>query len=143
MSHLFALLAISIFQPRSKPAMTIWLSNTWKSSALAVGIIGALTNTAYADGILASAQLETSACETIMGLNPSEAQYAACLGSLDQSLAATYHKNDLSADANDVSWNSFQRACAEIGIRPHSRTFKKCVVDLSATLLKLDSIPGR
>ena len=78
-----------------------------------------------------------------MGLNPSEAQYAACVSSLNQGLAAAYHKDDVSGDADDLSWNSYQGACAEIGIRPNSRIFKKCVVDLSVTLFKLDSIPGR
>ena len=146
MNHLFALIAMLAFRRRRKSAAGDCLPNAWKSSALVLGLfafIGTPPNTAHADGALLSGEFESHACQAIMGLNSSEAQYAACVGSLSDSLAAAYHKNDVSRGANNVSWNPFQRACAEVGIRPYSRIFKKCVVDLSSTLFKLDSIPGR
>jgi hypothetical protein len=102
-----------------------------------------MPNIAHAGEPLVSEEFESHACQAIMGLNSSEAQYAACVSSLSQSLAAAYHKDDVSREANDVSWNLFQRTCAAVGIRPNSHIFKKCVVDLSSTLFKLDSIPGR
>ena len=144
MNHLFALIGIIIFRRRSKLAVNIWPPNGWKWSALALGIIGALPGEASADGTRVSVpSLQAYACDTIMGLNPSEAQYVACVSSLSESLAAAYRKKAISSDARDVALNRFQRACAEIGIRPYSRPFKKCVIELSVTLFKLDSIPGR
>lgn len=115
------------------------LPHARKALALALGIsglIGALPNIAYADRAVASAQVASHACKTTMGLNPSEAEYAACVRSLNSSLAAAY-------DADDVSENPVERACAEVGIRLRSYIFNKCVVDLTSTLLKLESIPGR
>lgn len=130
MNHLFTLIAMSVFQRRRTPA-------AWTLWALALGIAGfiaVLPNIVHADGAGVLAQRD--ACQTIIGLNPSEAEYAACTRSLNQSVAAAH-------DANDISLNPLERACAAVGIRPNSQTFRKCVVDLSSSLLKLESIPGR
>jgi hypothetical protein len=113
--------------------------NAWTSLALALGtcgLIGTFPNNAHAGRAVASAQLASHACQATMGLNPSEAEYAACVRSLNLSLAAA-------SEENDISRNLHERACAEMGIRLRSATFNKCVVDLSSTLLKLESIPGR
>jgi hypothetical protein len=145
MNHLFALIAMSMFQRRKKPAVEPAGHRRrervrlllWKACVLGIcGSIGALPNTVHADRAVAPAQIANRACQTTMGLNPSEAEYAACIVSLNLSLAAAY-------EADDVSRNPIERACAEMGIRLRSYTFNKCVVDLTSTLLKLQSIPGR
>jgi len=117
----------------------VHLPKAWKAFALAIGICGlidALPNTAHANRAAMSPQLATHACQTTMGLNASEAEYAACVSSLDHSLAAAY-------DSDEVSRNPVERACAEMGIRLRSATFNKCVVDLSSSLFKLQNLPGR
>jgi hypothetical protein len=149
MNHLLALLALSAFEKRRRRAPGVYLPNAWTWGALALGlfsVIGGLSQIAYADGAPApssAAAFESDACQKIMGLNSSEAQYAACVETLRQSLSAAYYRNEVARETLNASWNPFQRACAEVGIRPNSRVFDRCVVDLSMSLLKLDSIPGR
>ena len=131
---------------RWKRATGACLPNVWQACALALGLcgfIGVLPNAAHADQALVSAGFESHACQVTMGLNSSEAQYAACVASLSQSLVAAYYRNDVSRDGNNILGNSYQRACAQVGIRLNSYIFEKCVVDLTSTLFKLDSIPGR
>jgi hypothetical protein len=149
MNHLFALIAILVIQRRSIAGNMkqtdctaregVHLPKAWKAFALAIGICGlidALPNTAHANRAAMSPQLATHACQTTMGLNASEAEYAACVSSLNHSLAAAY-------DSDEVSRNPVERACAEMGIRLRSAAFNKCVVDLSSSLFKLQNLPGR
>jgi hypothetical protein len=147
MNHLFALLATSAFERRRGRAPGIYLPNAWTWGALVLGLfslVGGLSQIAYGDAAPASAAaFESDACEKIMGLNSSEAQYAACVETLRRSLSAAYYRNEVARETLNASWNPFQRACAEVGIRPNSLVFDRCVVDLSMSLFKLDSIPGR
>jgi hypothetical protein len=60
------------------------------------------------------------ACESTMGLTPGTAEYADCVGSLQQSLAGAAEGAALQKD---------QAACAQEGLKPQTADFGLCVVD--------------
>jgi hypothetical protein len=70
------------------------------------------------------AVLEHRACAVDLGLDPSEAEYDACVRSLDRTLSDT----ETAQTANK------RQPCAEIGLSPGSRAFAQCSADLRATL---------
>ena len=68
---------------------------------------------------------EHHACAIVLGLDPSVAGYAACVGSLHQSLDQA---RPSAQDGNEAA------ACADVGLGPTDPGFAQCAADLRATL---------
>ncbi|HLZ66241.1 MAG TPA: hypothetical protein VKQ29_08410 [Aliidongia sp.] len=66
------------------------------------------------------------ACADAMGLNPADAEYAACVSSLKQTLARPKNAGGTQRDREAA-------ACAEVGLTPGTPAFQQCVLNLDQT----------
>lgn len=64
--------------------------------------------------------IESHACGVTLGLNPSEADYAACVGSIDRTLSLVGARETAAKDRND---------CVEQGLSPDTAALARCIVD--------------
>ena len=64
--------------------------------------------------------IENHACSVTLGLDPSEADYAACAGSIDRTLSLVGARQAAAEDRQD---------CAEQGLRAGTAALSRCVVE--------------
>lgn len=101
-------------------AETNLTSRAWSvlAGALVAGFLGT-TVPAMAAIPPSPRAIESQACNVILGLNPSEAEYAACAGSIDRTLSF----EDASATAAKDRMD-----CAEMGLGADTTALARCVV---------------
>jgi hypothetical protein len=66
------------------------------------------------------------ACADAMGLNPADAEYAACVSSLKQTLGRP-------SGAGGTQRDREAAACTEVGLAPGTPAFERCVLNLDQT----------
>jgi hypothetical protein len=87
--------------------------------AAAIALLAAGNTFANAEENPARLAQEQHACAVVLGLDPSERRYDACIRSLERSLSEWNYARLVSTDRS---------ACARDGLQPGTRAFAVCVV---------------
>lgn len=101
------------------------------------GVVAALLGASVAAPAFAAAPLTVTvtapgtatvqhACQSTLGLTVNNTDYAACVATLNQAVAAAQPQNHRPAPTGN--------ACAEVGLTPGTNGFERCVANLDGAL---------
>ncbi|WP_044560527.1 hypothetical protein [Azospirillum sp. B4] len=74
-------------------------------------------------------------CQTTLGLTVNDTDYAACVSTLSQSLAAAMPHERRGMPTDNV-------ACAEVGLMPGSAGYARCIANLDGALAQAQLAPN-
>lgn len=127
---------VCLYSPRHSRSIAAAVGAT----ALAV-LACAPVSASAADGSSRLAK-EHHACAVVLGLDPTEAPYQACITNLDQSLAAANPSQlaDGTAGSLDAARDKAPQACVAVGLKPGTPAYDDCVTDLKESLSDEDML---